>query len=141
MTYHARAPNHGAREFCNKKVHSTLKREWCEYRCMYETYIYLKWWNPINIFNLEKVFLQTTLERNLVVGCKFWEKPFKFFLYLFIWCKFWKSNCWIACSLCSKHTYQISFKSNFIYYLINKLIFYAKFYITKTWNLNIWLIT
>ena len=38
-------------------------------------------------------------------------------------------------------TCQISYQSDVIYYLIHKLILYIKFWTTKTWNLNIWLMT
>ena len=37
------------------------------------------------------------------------------------------------------NTCQILYQSDVIFYLIHKLIFYAQFYNTKNWNLNMWL--
>ena len=39
------------------------------------------------------------------------------------------------------NTHTILCQLDFIYYLIYKLIFYASFWITKTWDFNIWIIT
>jgi len=48
-------------------------------------------------------------------------KLFKLSQYLFIVCKFWKSNCWISFSYYILHTWKNSRKSKINSYAINQM--------------------
>ena len=54
------------------------------------------------------------------------KKSFKLLLYLFIWCKIWKSKHWIVCSYYIFHVFKISRKSKIN---SNVIIDMFKFYV------------